>query len=94
MSVLEASLAGAFGVFGVVSAFRSLARPVVHDADGRARFLIAVHDAAKALFWLSLGAFFLAYGIAEEPQSVRWVALVPIAMAALRLLAAVALSRG
>jgi hypothetical protein len=91
--VIELVAAGVFGLFGVVSAFRSLSRPAGEDEDGRARLLIALHDAAKALFWFSLGGFFLAYGIADEPQGVRWLALIPIAMAGVRLLAATALSR-
>lgn len=94
MSWVELSLAALFGVFGMVSAFRSLSRPAAAAEDGRARFLIAVHDAAKALFWFALGGFFLAYGLAPDAPGVRWVALVPIGMAALRLLTAAALARG
>ncbi len=84
---LEFIAAGLFFLFGLVSAVRSLREPVV-DESGRARVLIAVHDAAKALFWLALGSFFLAYGLAEEPQNVRWLALIPVGMAALRLITA------
>jgi hypothetical protein len=91
--MMELVLAGLFGLFGLVSAFRSLSRPAGEDEAGRERLLIAVHDAAKALFWFSLAAFFLAYGQSDEPQHVRWLALVPIAMAGIRLLAATALAR-
>lgn len=91
--IVEGILAALFAAFGVVSAFRSLASPQVAD-DGRSRFLVAVHDTAKALFWFSLGAFFLTYGLAEDPLSVRWVGLIPIGMAALRLVAAAVLARG
>lgn len=91
---LELTLAGLFGLFGLVSASRSLATPSGAGQEGRSRLLFAVHDAAKALFWLALGGFFLVYGLAEEPQAVRWVALVPLAMAAVRFLSAAALSRG
>ena len=84
---LEFVAAAFFVLFGLVSAVRSLREPTV-DESGRARLLIVVHDAAKALFWLALGSFFLAYGLAEEPQNVRWLALIPVGMAALRLVTA------
>jgi hypothetical protein len=89
---LEYIVAGFLFVFGVVSAFRSLANPVT-DEQGKARFLIAVHESTKALFWLSLGGFFLAYGISDGAPEVRWLAVVPIAIAALRMVTASVLSR-
>jgi hypothetical protein len=89
---LEYVVAGLLFLFGVVSAFRSLSEPVT-DETGRVRFLIAVHEAAKALFWLSLGAFFLTYGISGGAAEVRWLVLVPIGMAVVRLLAASAIGR-
>ncbi len=55
--------------------------------------LIAVHDAAKAGFWLSLGGFFLGYGVSAEPQAFRWFAMVPVGMAGLRLITATLLAR-
>jgi hypothetical protein len=89
---LEFFLAVPLLLIGVISGIRSLREPIAAD-DGRSRFLIAVHEASKAGFWLTLGGFFLVYGLAEEPQDWRWFALVPIAMAALRLGAAALLSR-
>jgi hypothetical protein len=88
----EYVVAGLLFLFGVVSAFRSLARPVT-DESGRARFLIAVHESTKALFWLSLGGFFLAYGVTDGAPEVRWLAVIPIAIAALRMVTASVLSR-
>jgi hypothetical protein len=90
--MLEYVLAGSLFLFGLVSAWRSLTDPTT-DEEGRARFLIAVHDAAKALFWFSLGGFFLAYGLSNGAPEARWLALVPIAMAAIRMVAASVLSR-
>ena len=86
-------LAAVLFLAGAVSASRSLSAPAEGDEDGRTRLLIAVHDAAKALFWFALGAFVLAYELAAEPQGVRWLALIPLGMAVVRLLAATALSR-
>jgi hypothetical protein len=90
---IEFVVAGLFLVAGLVSAVRSLTRPVEAEDDRRSRFLLAVHDSAKAGFWLSLAGFFLAYGLVSEPQSIRYAALVPIGMAGLRLVASALLSR-
>lgn len=79
-------------VFGLVSAYRSLSRPPAGE-EGRVRLLVAVHDAAKAMFWITLGGFFVLYAAAEEQDVVRWLMIVPVVMAAVRLLTASALSR-
>jgi hypothetical protein len=89
---LEYVLAAIFAVWGVVTAWRSLGQRFAEDLVG-ARLLIAVHDSARALFWFGLAAFFIAYGVVAEPQSVRWLALIPIVMAALRLVTAALLGR-
>jgi hypothetical protein len=88
----EYVIGGLLLAVGLVSAVRSLGRPPPAER-GRDRLLIAVHEAAKAMFWISLGGFFVLYATAEEQEVVRWLVLVPIAMAAIRLLAASALSR-
>lgn len=90
---VEFVVAAIFLLAGVVSVGRSLSRPVDGDDDRRFRLLLAMHDAAKAGFWLSLGGFFLAYGLVSEPQSVRYAALIPVGMAGLRLLASTLLAR-
>jgi hypothetical protein len=91
--MLEFVVAGFFLLAGLVSITRSLSRPVDAHDDRRSRFLLAIHDAAKAGFWLSLGGFFLAYGLVSEPQSIRYAALIPIGMAGLRLVASTLLAR-
>lgn len=78
---------------GVRSAFVSV-RGIDPGAAGRGRVLLALHEAAKAGFWLSLGGFFLTFALAEEPQRLRWFVLAPIAMAGLRLVSAALLGRG
>jgi hypothetical protein len=91
--MVEFLLAVPLLVVGVVSAVNSLREPIAAE-DAWSRFLLALHQASKAAFWLTLGGFFLVYGLAEEPASWRWFALVPIAMAALRLGTAAVLARG
>ena len=89
---LEYVIGGVLMLFGVISAVRSLAQPPAGE-ERRVRVLIAVHDASKAMFWISLGGFFVLYGAAEEQEVVRWLVLVPVGMAAVRLLTATLLSR-
>jgi hypothetical protein len=90
--IVELVLAGLFLLFGVISGINSVrdAQPV---DESRVRFLLAVHDAAKAGFWLALGGFFLGFGLIEEPLGFRWFALMPILMAGLRLATAALLAR-
>jgi hypothetical protein len=90
--ILELVLAGLFLFFGVVSGINSV-RDSQPLEDGRVRFLVAVHDAAKAGFWLSLGGFFLGFALIDEPLGFRWFAMMPILMAALRLATAALLAR-
>ncbi len=82
--MIEFVLAGLLFVFGVVSAVRSITEPP-SDVRGGDRVLIAIHDAAKAMFWLSLAGFFLAEGLSAGRTDVRWLLLVPLGMAAVRL---------
>jgi hypothetical protein len=82
---------GLFLLFGLVSAWRSL-RDMGPDR-GADRILMAVHEAARAGFWLSLGTLFLGYALVREPQGLRWFVMVPIVLAGLRLAAATLLAR-
>ena len=85
-------LAGVFLLVGLRSALQSI-REQSPDEPGRVRALMALHEAAKAGFWLALGAFFLGYATVREPQEFRWFVTIPIAMAGLRLVAATLLAR-
>jgi hypothetical protein len=63
------------------------------EESARVRTLIALHEAAKAGFWLALGAFFVGYAVVREPQEFRWFVMIPIAAAAIRLITATLLAR-
>lgn len=89
---MELAAGGLLLLVGVRSAVSSI-RDVAPDEPGRVRALIALHEAAKAGFWLALGAFFLGYATVKEPQDFRWFVMIPIAMAGLRLVAATLLAR-
>ena len=90
--MVEYIVAGFLFLFGTVSAVRSLREPPSEERGGT-RVLIAIHDASKAMFWLSLGGFFLAYGLTDRAPEVRYLALIPILMAVIRLLTASRLSQ-
>jgi hypothetical protein len=90
--ILELVLAGLFLVLGMVSGFNSL-RDVEPVEEVRIRFLIALHDTAKAGFWLSLGGYFLGLALIGDASTFRWFVLMPILMAGLRLATAAFLAR-
>jgi hypothetical protein len=90
--MVEYIVSGFLFLFGTVSAVRSLREPPTEERGGT-RVLIAIHDAARAMFWLSLGGFFLAYGLTDQAPEVRYLALIPILMAVIRLLTASRLSQ-
>lgn len=93
--VAEYILAAIFFVVGIRAGLAALRSETRGEPPG-IRFLVAVHDAARAGFWLSLGALFLGFGILEDDEELRQyavVGIVPIVMAGIRLLAAGRLAR-
>jgi hypothetical protein len=90
--MVEYIVSGFLFLFGTISAVRSLREPPTEER-GSTRVLIAIHDAARAMFWLSLGGFFLAYGLTDQAPEVRYLAMIPILMAVIRLLTASRLSQ-
>lgn len=74
------------------SAAGALREPIEVDT-GRDRLLVAVHEAARAGFWFALAGVFAALSLLEDAYRFRWLVMLPIAMAGLRLVAAALLSR-
>jgi hypothetical protein len=89
---LELAAAAFFLLLGLRAA-ATPARIVGTGLDGRDRVLIALHDAARAGFWFALGGLFLGFGLMDDARSFQWFVIVPISMAAVRMLAAVRLAR-
>jgi hypothetical protein len=85
-AILELVVAVVLILVGLWVAYWSLKEPM-EVRSGKERFLVAVHEAAKAGYWLALGAWFLGLALIEEPQTWRWFILVPIGMASLWLVA-------
>ncbi|HEX6207939.1 MAG TPA: hypothetical protein VF058_06215 [Actinomycetota bacterium] len=92
LDVLAWVLAGAFFLIGVRAGFDGT--QLEGRLSGTDRLLIAVHDAARAGFWLALAGLFVGFALVDDPYAFRWFGMIPISMAALRMLAAVGLSRG
>jgi hypothetical protein len=85
-TILELIAAAVLILVGLWVAYYSLKEPM-EVRSGKERFLVALHEASRAGFWLALGAWFLGLALIEEPQTWRWFILVPVGMAALRLAA-------
>ena len=90
MRVLEVSAGAVLILVGLRTAWRSVREL---QPEGGGRVLMAVHETARAGWWLSLGGLFLAYGLVEDWSQVQWFVLFPIVMAGLRLLSATFLRR-
>jgi hypothetical protein len=93
IQIVGVVIGGLLVLVGMISGFRSVAAPS-DLGSGRDRFLLALHDASKAGFWLALGAAFVGLSVLEPAEDYRWLGVIPIGMAGLRLLAAALLSRG
>ena len=93
MSVPEVVIACACGAIGLRSLIVTLRRPF-EPADVRDRLLYALYVTCRAGWWLTLGFFFLGYGLVDQSQDLRWFLLVPIALAGIQLLASLGLAHG
>ncbi|MGH2723960.1 MAG: hypothetical protein ACRDI0_06780 [Actinomycetota bacterium] len=85
-------LGALFGLMGVSATATSL-RETTPERSGRVRLLLAIHDAAKAGFWFALAAVLVALSLVDNPFEHRWLGLVPVVLAGVRLGAAYWLSR-
>jgi hypothetical protein len=91
--IIGLAIGGLLVLVGLVSGLRAVSSPGTADS-GRDRFLLALHDASKAGFWLALGAAFVGLSVLEPAAEYRWLVIIPIGMAGLRLVAATLLARG
>ena len=59
----------------------------------RDHLLYALFLAARIGVWFGLAGLFLGYGLVHDDSSVRWLAIVPIALAAVSAMCSYALGR-
>jgi hypothetical protein len=62
--------------------------------NARESVLYALHVTARVGLWFAFAGFFVGYALVDEPQSLRWYVLVPLGLAAIQLLTALALGMG
>jgi hypothetical protein len=59
-----------------------------------AQVLYTLHVAARIGLWLAFAALFLGYGVVDRPKDFAWFIVVPMVMAGVQLMTALALGRG
>jgi hypothetical protein len=79
-------------VAGIFSLIRWLRRPYV-PGSGSEHALYLVHLTARIGVWFAFAALFFGYAFVDDTEAFRWFILVPIALAGIQLLTAVALAR-
>jgi hypothetical protein len=92
MRVGAVVLASLLGLLGVRSAVRWSS--VRFEAETlREHLLYSIHVAARTSVWFALAGAFVGFAVLDDPGRFQWFVLVPIGLAALQVLAAVALWR-
>ena len=93
MIVVELLLAALFGMLGVRSAVASLRMTEPEDSPST-RLLVALHGAAGAGAWFALSGAFIGAALVAKAYapSFRWLGVVAIALAGVRMLVAYRLS--
>ena len=85
-------LAVLLGLLGVRSALRWAG--VRFEAETlRDHLLYSVHVAARTSVWFALAGAFVGFAVLDEPERFQWYVFIPLGLAALQVLAAIALWR-
>ena len=92
MKAVDAVIAGLLALCGVRSLVYWLRRPF-HPATAGERLLYVLNLTCRAGFWFALAAFFLAWAVVDEPQTVGGFIVLPIALAGGQLLTGFLISR-
>jgi hypothetical protein len=91
--VVELLVAAAFVLLGV----RSLVRWMRKRFDARTpgeTVLYSLHVTARVGMWFAFAGFFVGYALVDQPRTFRWYVMVPLTLAAIQFLTAVALGLG
>jgi hypothetical protein len=88
-AVVLAVLLALLGVRSIVKSSR-----VRFEADSvRDQLLYSLHVTARTSVWFALAGAFVGFAVLDEPERFQWYVFVPLGLAALQVLAAVALWR-
>jgi hypothetical protein len=85
-------LAVLLGLIGIRSFVRLTGVSFAAKSTGE-HLLYALHVTARICVWFALAGAFVGFAVLDEPERFRWYVFIPIGLAAIQLLAAVALSR-
>ena len=92
MNVAEAVVGGILAALGLRSLVVWMGRPF-ESRSFRDHVLYALFRTGRVGVWLSLAATFFVYAFSTQDRDVRWMVIVPIALAAVSTLSAFALGR-
>jgi hypothetical protein len=87
-----AVLAVVLGLLGVRSILKWSS--VRFDAESfRDHLLYSLHTTARTCVWFALAGAFVGFAVLDEPERFQWYVMIPIGLAAVQVLAAIALWR-
>ena len=89
-AIVELVVAGMFVVLGVRSLVRWMGRRFEADSSGE-RALYSLHVTARVGMWFAFAGFFVGYALVDDPQGFRWYVMIPLSLAAIQFLTALAL---
>jgi len=92
MNVVEAVVGSILAVFGLRSLVVWMGRPF-ESRSFRDQVLYALFRTGRVGVWLALAAMFFVYAFSKHDEDVRWLVIVPIALAGVSALSAYALGR-
>lgn len=91
--VFELVVAGLLMLFGIRSLVRWLRVRYEPSGTGE-RVLYALHVTARVGMWIAFAGFFAGYALVDDPTAFRVYVMVPLGLAAIQLLSALALGLG
>ena len=90
VDVVELVVAAVLAALGLRSLIRWL-RIGFRPASAGEAVLYALHATARVAMWFAFAGFFAGYALVDEPQTFRVYIMVPLGLAAIQLLTALAL---
>jgi len=93
VAVPELVLGGILALLGLRSLVRWL-RVEFAAVSWRERAIYSLHVAARVGLWFGFAGFFLGLALVDQPRRFTWFLLVPLSMAGVQLITAVALGGG
>ena len=93
IDVVGLVIAGALVLLGIRSLVRWL-RSGFEPSSAGERVLYSLHLTARVGMWFAFAGFFAGEALTDDPVGFRWYIMVPLLLAAVQMLTALALARG